>query len=325
MRFLCFILLSVVFIGTSAQSSLAGFIRHDRPVSAYNELALKPEFAATGYVYHPSVGFWHTGTLVAPNIVLTSAHAFDPDMTGIVTRPVREVVFGFHHQPLTGKTYRVSHVIPHMFWPLKAPQHDVALLYLEEPVEDVTPARITTKKPHGLTGVSVGYGIQGDGLGNELVGANQRLASEVQIDYVGPEDGHLLDYLGLAPEFAEEVGTTIRADFDHPDGSTNTYGGQYPLNLEGGTATGDSGGPLFIQDEQGWAVAGVLFGGFNPYGDMGGYGNVSIWTPLYLEDTQSFLRQFGVEVVPEPSSIALALMGATGIFWMRRRRHQTGA
>lgn len=319
MRYVCWGLLSGLLVGITTQVAHAGFIRHDRTVTPYNQLALRPEFAAAGFVFHPSVGFWHTGTLVAPNVVLTAAHAFDPDGVGAVTRDTEGVFFGHHHNPpFETDRFYIKKVILHPKWPNPAPQHDLALLFLDRSVKDVAPVRIATINPQGLKGVSVGYGIQGDGLGHELTDANPRLAFEVSIDYVGPEDGLLLNHFGLDPEFAEQIGVTIRSDFDHPDGLTNSYGDEFPLDLEGGSETGDSGGPLYIQDGSGWAVAGVLFGGFNPYDDIG-YGKVNMWAPLYLEENQRFIRDHSVEIIPEPTGLALAMLAAgLGLCLFRR-------
>src|SRR5262249_38259846 len=52
--------------------------------------------------------------------------------------------------------------------------------------------------------------------------------------------------------------------------------------LEGGTAGGDSGGPVFIQTPAGLVQIGELFGGFNAFGFPSEYGALSAWTPLNL-------------------------------------------
>lgn len=307
-------------------STWAGYIRHDVPASEYNALAMRPEFAAAGYIYHDSVGFWHSGVLVAPDIVLTAAHAFDPDATGHIGVPLTNIYFGTSPTPLEGATYAVRSVKLHPAWPNKAAQHDMALLYLDRPVEGVRPARVWAVNPLDKVGVSVGYGLQGDGYGNELIGAAWRLALQAKIDYVGPEDGNLSQFAGLAPEEAENVGVTIRSDFDRPDEATNTYGSPKPLPLEGGTATGDSGGPLFIQAENGeWFVAGILFGGFNLFAEdpdnRYGYGDVSMWAPTFHSNNQAFLQGNGIPVVPEPSGLVLGLIAiATGVGVRYRRR-----
>src|SRR5262249_58116945 len=63
----------------------------------------------------------------------------------------------------------------------------------------------------------------------------------------------------------------------------NTFGLTVPTSpLEGGTAPGDSGGPVFIQTAAGLVQIGELFGGFNVFGPASQYGALSGWTPLSL-------------------------------------------
>src|SRR5215813_6226637 len=63
----------------------------------------------------------------------------------------------------------------------------------------------------------------------------------------------------------------------------NTFGLTVPTSpLEGGTAPGDSGGPVFIQTAAGLVQIGELQGGFNPFGPEGQYGDISGWSPLSL-------------------------------------------
>src|SRR5262249_38713760 len=52
--------------------------------------------------------------------------------------------------------------------------------------------------------------------------------------------------------------------------------------LEGATAGGDSGGPVFIQTAAGLVQIGELSGGLNPVNKPSEYGDVSAWTPLAL-------------------------------------------
>jgi len=210
----------------------------------------------------------------------------------------------------------VTDILLNPAWPNRPAEHDLALLKLDRPVQGIVPARVRAIHPLGQVGVSVGYGIQGDGFGRELTDTVWRLAHEVTIDFVGPEDGKLIEAVGAPPEEAANVGTTIRSDFDHPEGSTNTYGSAWPLPLEGGTATGDSGGPLYLPSTTGeWFVVGILFGGFNPYGadfDEDGYGDVSLWSPLFSATNQEFLRSNDIPVVPEPSTILMTFIGLLG-------------
>src|SRR5262249_45570809 len=63
----------------------------------------------------------------------------------------------------------------------------------------------------------------------------------------------------------------------------NTFGLTVPTSpLEGGTAPGDSGGPVFIQTAAGLEQIGELQGRFNPFVPEGKYGDISGWSPLSL-------------------------------------------
>jgi hypothetical protein len=319
--------LTVVTLLLIHTTSQAGLIRHDVPATEYERLAQNPHFAAAGYVFHGSIGFWHSGVLVTPNTVLTSAHAFDPEFTGNITRLLTEIYFGTSPNPLDGPTYTVTDVLLNPIWPMRPAEHDLALLRLDRPVEGVTPARVRAVHPVGSVAVSIGYGLQSDGLGRELKDIAWRLAHEATIDFVGSEDGKVIAAVGAPSEEAKNFGITIRSDFDHPDGSRNSYGSAWPRLLEGGTATGDSGGPLFVssQTSDEWFVAGILFGGFNPYHypDDNGYGNISLWSPLSSAANQEFLRDNGIAVVPEPSTIIMTftiLLYRLMIYVIRRLR-----
>lgn len=95
--------------------------------------------------------------MVAPDLVLTAAHAFDPELTGHVSQPLTHLYFGTSAVPLEGTKYAVVSAHLNPAWPTKAAQHDLALLRLESPVEGVKPARVWAVNPLGREGVSVGY------------------------------------------------------------------------------------------------------------------------------------------------------------------------
>lgn len=295
----------------------AGFIRHDQPLENYQDASLVDAFASAGYVYHPSVGYWHSGTLVSPTAILTSAHAFDPEGTGRLTRDLSGVRFGFDQEPLTGAVYAVRDVILHPKWPEQAPQRDLAIAILDRPVTNVSPARVAAVNPAGKRGFSVGYGLLGDGLGNFVESAIPRLAIEHELDYVGPEDGKLLDFIGQSAVNADQIGRTIRSDFDHPAQSTNSYGSSAPLTLEGALSTGDSGGPLYVQHNDTWFLTGVAFGSFNLFGEESSYGTINLWVPLDIPDNIEFLTNHSISVegydspinTPEPTSFLLVVTG----------------
>ena len=100
-----------------------------------------------------------------------------------------------------------------------------------------------------------------------------------------------------------------------------------PLALEGSTGGGDSGGPIFVDflDGNGPVVVGDLNGGFNPFGPLSEYGDVSIWARLANTPNALLLQRNGIApaVIPEPSSfLFLGLLGIClgGVQYSRRKR-----
>lgn len=81
------------------------------------------------------------------------------------------------------------------------------------------------------------------------------------------------------------VGRVMAYDYDHvSDPGFSFFGDSSPLPMEGGGASGDSGGPLFAQDDDGWKIVGVFAGWWNKpdFGAVapGGYGSMGINTAV---------------------------------------------
>ena len=276
-------------------------VRHDRPIGSYN--ALGAAFPATGYFGSTTAGQFCTGTLVAPNKVLTAAHCVDFDADGTIDENVSQLAFGLGANIPGSLTANVASVAVNPEWAnsFGDAEFDMAVLTLTNPINSVAPAQIFDGDPTGLRGFAVGYGTQGTGNNHpsNLPGANDKLGAENIIDFVG---------------------NTIEFDFDSPANNTSSYGGTSPLDLEGATAPGDSGSPLYAEFANGRFIVGILDGGFNPFGAGSEYGDISIYAPV--TSNLNWLASQGIHsaAVPEPSSFGLGMAGLIGLTWIRRRR-----
>ena len=109
---------------------------------------------------------------------------------------------------------------------VKSYDNDVALAKLSRSVENITPLKISNKKVNtGDIVTAVGYGMNGYGPEPENHDGHLR-ESALEVSYVNK------DYIGT------RAGKNMR-----------------------GPCEGDSGGPLLVQDGQGWSVLAALSGG----------------------------------------------------------------
>ena len=276
-RFCC---IAFIQVALGVPSTVAISIRHDRSVADYNELALQSEYAAAGFLAD-SFGQVCTGALVSPTQVLTASHCVDDNADGLVDTEVdlTDLEFGFDANIPTEAAPNIATAAINPAWVTSngEPDFDVAVLTLSQPITNVTPAHITDQDPQALIGTMVGYGEQGLGNGfpTNLPGANQRLAANNRID---------------------SSGGVLQSDFDSPSGNTSTLGLTTPLNLEGSTGPGDSGGPLFADFDGVALIVGTLNGGINavPGGEDSEYGDVSDWAALRNSQNLGFLANFNI-------------------------------
>lgn len=122
-------------------------------------------------------------------------------------------------------------------------------------------------------GYLVGYGLSGTGSAPGTVNDNQKRACTNNIDAYnmkrqkgfqrGQPDYQI--YLGYLSDF--DSGKAAMNTLDHNDNTMygllgNQRSAANATALEGGADSGDSGGPLFVQNGSAWILAGVISGTF---------------------------------------------------------------
>ncbi|KZN44103.1 hypothetical protein N474_23540 [Pseudoalteromonas luteoviolacea CPMOR-2] len=228
--------IATCFLSTSVHAIVT---RHDVAPDRY--LANSKDFVPLATFY---VDGAH-GTLIAPNWIVTAAHAT------FCTTPNSYV-------RVADKLRKVKHTYVHKdYKPGKS--HDIALLELAEPVEDVRPA-IRYKQTDELNRVLwfIGIGGTGSGLTGETVNSynNQQVLRKAH-NKVSEVDGPL-----------------IKFKFDK---------GEKALPLEGVSGGGDSGGPAYVTDANGVHLLGISSrfegAGVGKYGITEVYTRISYFNP----------------------------------------------
>lgn len=172
--------------------------------------------------------------------------------------------------------------------------------------------------PLGEIVTMVGFGRNGVGSINGG-GIGVRWAADNVVDAVGEAAG----------EPPRTTANIISTDFDDGTLAANTlasFGSSaLPLAREGTTAGGDSGGPLLVNLNGHYAIAGVLSSGTT---DDSRFGDISWWTGV--APFRAKIEEFGgrfitsdSHAVPTPGSLGLVLLGLVAL-GSARRSHRAG-
>ena len=183
------------------------------------------------------------GSLIAKKWILTAAHCMLEDATETTVKTVNpaelNIIFGSTLRSGDGgRMVKARSVIVHpdFSWP----HHDVALIELAEEVTDIKPIQLNATDI-GATSTSLMATVAGWGL----------------IDAAGKVDGSTLQKISLplisrdecqADNFPIKHGWTISSDIICVRTSQN----------QKASCPGDSGGPLFLENSQGFVQVGIV-------------------------------------------------------------------
>lgn len=216
-----------------SSSASAIVIRHDVKDSHYRVPA--PEFPAL--VDMPGEGH---GVLIAPQWVITAAHAitWQTDIKHVSINGVpRDVDRIFIHPGYKSPPQElIDQALATWDWTLLrvflASSDDIALIRLAKPVKDISSVKLNKSDDEvGQIVKIIGKGATGDGvMGYEF------------------SDPHRTELRRAYNKVTSAHGRWLCYTFDEPSNA---------LPLEGGSGSGDSGGPILMMAENNWLLAGM--------------------------------------------------------------------
>ena len=300
-HFLSFALLSSLIaerrIGKLYQQGWEAYFDLGANSSPYSPSELNPDFSTVGALLSRN-GTVGTGTLIAPNVVVTAAHVIRNSFADEVIASDWQFLLGENEDwESSSRKIGVSQIVLHPGWIARQTRYnrfgdgdelgvDLALVYLTQSVVGVFPSRLPQidDDPLGQRAVLAGYGTLVEGLNGTRDETNQRrVGGENIFDRSVPK-------VQKAQVPDEYLGGLLAIDFDSSSSTHNTLAKEKPivdllgegdseaspLPLEASTAYGDSGGPAFAKTQNAWRVHGVV-----SYGTKNSrYGDITVFTRL---------------------------------------------
>lgn len=243
-------------------------------------------------------GGFCTGSLISSTTILTAKHCTDNFVASQIKVDFTKGNGELNFSRTVSSIFEMP--TPEGVSPSLVDGSDLAILTMSEGVFDLNPFRFFVGDLIGELVRMVGYGWNGIGsVGHEWTSDGYRWAADNVVDQV--------------------TGNIIYTDFDSPSGSPNFLGSSAMLKYEGTTAPGDSGGPLLVNRNGEWLIAGALSGGTTRTSI---YGDESIWTGTQSAEARTIIQRFGGEYmsVPEPATLVLVCSVLVFLPMMRRAR-----
>lgn len=239
-----------IFLDAGYQANFEAVVSDPSRVLGGTETSEHPECVAVG----GPAGWCCTGTLVAPDRVVTAGHCFEKCATRV-----------FIGQSITqpGEIIPVREAVQHPGYKSQG-HNDLTVLHLERAATDVAPARLAT--PEAIAGARfvrvVGYGTT-NAYGTVGYGIRRMVDVPIATTDCRPED--------VGKKFGCDAGLEFVA------------GAPF---LDRDSCSGDSGGPAYVQVGSRWLLAGATSratrNSLRPCGDGGVYVRLSEYSDWLL-------------------------------------------